>query len=146
MLIPFTVFMMLAAGYVYFKEGLLTSLAMFCNVFIAGIVKLLIQVEPAPSFKVVDSPVVRRYNFPCEHGGSRAGRSIKEAAPRTQAILSDWNGIHIFRHEFMKVPREMTVGGVVFLASRHDSVTMSLGDPELKGVVGFNKPKRQGWN
>jgi hypothetical protein len=38
MLIPFTVFMMLAAGYVYFKEGLLTSLAMFCNVFIAGIV------------------------------------------------------------------------------------------------------------
>jgi hypothetical protein len=38
MLVPFTVFIMLAAGYVYFKEGLLTSLAMFCNVFLAGIV------------------------------------------------------------------------------------------------------------
>jgi hypothetical protein len=38
MLVPLTVFIMLAVGFVYFKEGLFTALTMCCNVFIAGLV------------------------------------------------------------------------------------------------------------
>jgi len=38
MLLWFTVFVMLAVGYVYFKEGLFTAVTMCCNVFIAGLV------------------------------------------------------------------------------------------------------------
>ena len=84
--------------------------------------------------------------MPKEHGISRCAGHINEVAPRPEAILSDGNGIHIFRYEFIEILRKTTVGGVIFLASRHDSPSIRLGDPELKGVVGLNKPQRQGWN
>jgi hypothetical protein len=38
MLAAFTIFIMLAVGYAYFREGLFTAFTMCCNVFIAGLI------------------------------------------------------------------------------------------------------------
>jgi hypothetical protein len=72
--------------------------------------------------------------------------AIIEAATRTQTIFCTGHGIQIFRHEFIKLLGEPAVGGVIPLASRHDPLSVRLGDLDLKIVVDPKKPKRQGGN
>jgi hypothetical protein len=105
---------------------------------------LLIEVAPAPSFKVVDFPKVRRNNLPIEHGRSKV--VISEAARRAKAILREWDGIYISRHKFIKIIGEPAPRGMILLTGRHDSLSVRVGDPILKGVVGPKKPQCQGGN
>jgi hypothetical protein len=88
--------------------------------------------------EVVDFPVVRRNNLPYEHGRSRV--VIIEAARLKQAISRNWDGIHILRHEFIKFLGEPAVGGMVLLTGRHDSLSVRLGDPELKALLALTSP------